>query len=385
MPSSKTIIIPPERLTYLHDIAEETVRKYHQWGKEQAQLVKREAQIEETIRILQDDPQGNRRNQEAIRLLKEKKKGIDDQIDPQCRGLVKEWPQIVKKYSKDEYIYEVRGKEIRVPLKWESLAGTEISKVSLPQFEDPGEILKWLLEENIPGLFPYTSGVFPLKRTMKIPPGCLREKEIRLEPIDVSNFFPKTILPSACLLLLILLPYMDKIRMSRPDIYGKIGNAGVSVCTFDDMKTLYDGFDLSSPDTSVSMTINGPAPIILAMFFNTAIDQQIEKFEEEHERKALPDEIAKIKAKTLRQVRGTVQADILKEDQGQNTCIFSTEFALRMMGDTQEYFVENHVNNFYSVSISGYHIAEAGANPISQLAFTLANGFTYLEYYIAGD
>ncbi|MFH0812022.1 MAG: fused isobutyryl-CoA mutase/GTPase IcmF [Pseudomonadota bacterium] len=381
-PSSKTIIIPSERVTYLREIAE-TVRKYHRWVREQAQFVRKAWQVEETMRLLREESEGNPSIQETLRSLEKKKREISDHIDPQRRELVNEWPQLVEKYSSNEYAYEARDKEIRAPLKWESLSGTEIPKVCLPKYEDPGEILKWLLKENVPGSFPYTAGVFPLKRTDEEPTrmfageGDPARTNRRFKYL--SKDYPAKRLSTA----------FDSSTLygedpdERPDIYGKIGNAGVSVCTLDDMKILYSGFDLCSPNTSVSMTINGPAPMILAMFLNTAIDQQIEKFEKEYDREPSPGEAKKIKTKALRQVRGTVQADILKEDQGQNTCIFSTEFALRMMGDIQEYFVENSINNFYSVSISGYHIAEAGANPITQLAFTLANGFTYLEYYLS--
>ena len=380
--SSKTIIIPPDRVTYLREIAE-TVRNYHQRAKEQAQLVRKIEHFEEAMRVLQEEPPKQSSAQEAIRFLEEKKELINSRIDPLSKSLVKEWTQLVEKYSQDEYVYEAREKELRVPLTTESLAGTEIPKVCLPKFKDPGEILRWLLEENVPGAFPYTAGVFPLKRTDEDPTRMFAGEGDPAHTNRRFKFLSKDY-PGKRLSTAFDSPTLyGQDPDERPDIYGKIGNSGVSVCSLDDMKVLYGGFDLCSPNTSVSMTINGPAPIILATFFNTAIDQQIEKFEEEYEREATPDEIEKIKARALRQVRGTVQADILKEDQGQNTCIFSTEFALRMMGDIQQFFVGNHVNNFYSVSISGYHIAEAGANPITQLAFTLANGFTYLEYYLS--
>ena len=265
----------------------------------------------------------------------------------------------------------------------ESLSGSLIPRVSLPKFEDDGEILKWLMLENLPGYFPYTGGVFPFKRENEDPTRMFAgegdafktNKRFHL----LSKDMPAKRLSTA----------FDSVTLYgcdpdlRPDIYGKIGNSGVSIATLDDMKVLYSGFDLCSPSNSVSMTINGPAPTILAMFMNTAIDQQVDKFKEEQGREPSSTEIETIKARTLASVRGTVQADILKEDQGQNTCIFSTEFSLKVMGDVQQYFIDHDVKNFYSVSISGYHIAEAGANPLSQLAFTLSNGFSFVEAYLA--
>jgi len=286
-------------------------------------------------------------------------------------------------YAQDEYVVKIRGKEIRTSLISTSLSGTTIRKVVLPPYEDHGELLRWMLKENVPGSFPFTAGVFAFKRENEDPTrmfageGDAFRTNARFKLL--SKDAPATRLSTA----------FDSVTLygcdpdERPDIYGKIGNSGVSIATLDDMKVLYSGFDLVCPTTSVSMTINGPAPIILAMFFNTAIDQQIEKFQADNGRQPTDDEEQKIREWALSSVRGTVQADILKEDQGQNTCIFSTDFALKMMGDIQEFFVHHKVENFYSVSISGYHIAEAGANPISQLAFTLANGFTYVEAYLA--
>ena len=278
---------------------------------------------------------------------------------------------------------KIRDKEIRTKLNSDSLSGTKIRKVSLPRFEDDGEVLRFLMKENVPGSFPFTAGVFAFKREGEDPTRMFAGEGDAFRTNQrfkrVSEGMPAHRLSTA----------FDSVTLYgsdpdlRPDIYGKVGNSGVSIATLDDMKVLYSGFDLCSPSTSVSMTINGPAPIILAMFMNTAVDQQVDKFRELNGRDATEDELQKIRAWTLSMVRGTVQADILKEDQGQNTCIFSTEFALKMMGDIQEYFVHHQVQNFYSVSISGYHIAEAGANPISQLAFTLANGFTYVESYLA--
>ncbi len=264
-----------------------------------------------------------------------------------------------------------------------SLSGTKVPRVALPRFTDHGELLRWLRAENLPGSFPFTAGVFPFRREGEDPArmfageGGPGKTNARFHLLAVDQ--PGTRLSTA----------FDSVTLYgfdpdvRPDIFGKVGNSGVSIATLDDMKVLYDGFDLLDPSTSVSMTINGPAPTLLAMFLNTAIDQQIERFINAHGREPSSAETNELRATTLRSVRGTVQADILKEDQGQNTCIFSTEFSLKMMADIQEYFVANEVRNFYSVSISGYHIAEAGANPISQLAFTLSNAFTYVEAYLA--
>ena len=277
----------------------------------------------------------------------------------------------------------MRDKEIRTRLTWRTLSGTTIRKVSLPRYADHGDQLRWLMLENVPGAFPYTAGVFAFKRENEDPTRMFAgegdafrtNRRFKL----VSEGMPAKRLSTA----------FDSVTLYgadpalRPDIYGKVGNSGVSIATLDDMKILYDGFDLCDPTTSVSMTINGPAPTILAMFMNTAIDQQLSKFKADKGREANADEAAQVRAWVLQNVRGTVQADILKEDQGQNTCIFSTEFSLKVMGDIQQYFVEHQVRNFYSVSISGYHIAEAGANPISQLAFTLSNGFTFVEAYLA--
>jgi methylmalonyl-CoA mutase len=302
--------------------------------------------------------------------------------DPRARRLIETWPQVKERYTGEEYVTQFRDKEIRTPLTHTSLSGNHIPKVAVPPYEDHGELLKWLLKENLPGRFPYTAGVFPLKRENEDPTrmfageGDAFRTNRRFRVLSEGSEAKR------------LSTAFDSVTLygcdphERPDIYGKIGNAGVSIATLDDMKVLYDGFDLCSPNTSVSMTINGPAPAILAMFLNTAIDQQLEKFATDHAREPTVEETAKIKTWALENVRGTVQADILKEDQGQNTCIFSTEFALKMMADVQAYFVQHKVRNFYSVSISGYHIAEAGANPITQLAFTLANGFTYVEAYL---
>ena len=296
-------------------------------------------------------------------------------------------PVVVRRTPNAERPYELivgtRGGETRTALFVTTLSGTRVPRVGLPRYEDEGELLAWLLRENLPGRFPYTAGVFPFKRDNEDPTRMFAGEG---DPArtnrgfhNLSEGMPAKRLSTA----------FDSVTLygcdpdERPDIYGKVGNSGVSVATLDDMRSLYQGFDLCAPSTSVSMTINGPAPTILAMFFNTAIDQQCERFGAEHGRAPTAEELERLRADTLTRVRGTVQADILKEDQGQNTCIFSTEFSLKMMGDIQEYFVRHNVRNFYSVSISGYHIAEAGANPITQLAFTLANGFTYVEAYLA--
>ncbi len=307
----------------------------------------------------------------------------DAALGAQERKLLAMWPEMRKAYGGDEYVVRIRDKEIRTALTGTTLSGTAIRKVVLPRFEDDGEVLRWLMRENVPGSFPYTAGVFAFKRENEDPTRMFagegdafrtnRRFKLVSEGMDAKRL--STAFDSVTL--------YGEDPHTRPDIYGKVGNAGVSIATLDDMKVLYDGFDLTSPSTSVSMTINGPAPTILAMFMNTAIDQQLDRFRADNGRDPGAGEEAKIRAWVLQNVRGTVQADILKEDQGQNTCIFSTEFSLKVMGDIQEYFVHHQVRNFYSVSISGYHIAEAGANPISQLAFTLSNGFTYVEAYLA--
>ncbi|MEO8848844.1 MAG: methylmalonyl-CoA mutase family protein, partial [Casimicrobiaceae bacterium] len=307
----------------------------------------------------------------------------DSALDSTSRRLLDAWPQTRKAYAGDEYVVRVRDKEVRTELVYTTLSGTRVPKVALPRWDDDGEILRWQLLENLPGSFPYTGGVFAFKRENEDPTRMFAgegdafrtNKRFHL----LADGMPAQRLSTA----------FDSVTLYgfdpdlRPDIYGKVGNSGVSIATLDDMKVLYSGFDLCSATTSVSMTINGPAPTILAFYMNTAIDQQIDRFRSEHKREPTADEAAAIRASTLSSVRGTVQADILKEDQGQNTCIFSTEFSLKVMGDIQQYFVDHDVRNFYSVSISGYHIAEAGANPISQLAFTLSNGFTFVEAYLA--
>jgi len=379
--SSKTIIIPTDRTRYLSEIAD-TVRKYHKHTDKQAKAVRNEWHFGEVLKSIEND-NSNADTGTILKRLKKEQKQVKKQLDQETVDLLNSWEETKKAYSNDELVYTVRNREIRVPLFSESLSHTKIPKIALPQFKDPGEIYSWLRKENLPGNFPFTAGVFPLKRVDEDPTRMFAgegdpartNKRFRM----LSSNYEANRLSTA----------FDSVTLygrdpdPRPDIYGKIGTSGVSICTLDDVKVLFSGFDLCAKNTSVSMTINGPAPIMLAMFFNTAIDQQVDKFVNDSKRKPDNEEYDNIRSMVLSNVRGTVQADILKEDQGQNTCIFSIEFALKMMGDIQEFFVLSNVRNFYSVSVSGYHIAEAGANPISQLAFTLANGFTYLEYYLS--
>ena len=420
--STKSQIIPPKRVRYLSEVSENN-RSYDQWANEQVLLASKLYKIEGAIEALKE-ANGN------VIELENVQKHFADQLHPECKKLLDEWPKTIKKYTADYFEYEVRGKIIKQPSITLSLSGTKIPKVVLPKYKDWGDILKWLLQENVPGEFPFTAGVFELKRQGEDPTrmfageGGPERTNKRFHYVSVGQ--PAKRLSTA----------FDSVTLYgedpaiRPDIYGKIGNSGVSIATVDDAKKLYSGFDLCSATTSVSMTINGPAPMVLAFFMNAAIDQMCEKYISDNnlweqveqiqnskykiqnrpvyynpsspERmpegndglglkllglsgdEVLPDEVyQKIKAEALSQVRGTVQADILKEDQAQNTCIFSTEFALKLMGDVQQYFIDKKVRNFYSVSISGYHIAEAGANPITQLAFTLSNGFTFVEYYLS--
>ncbi len=446
--SEKRALIPPERVRYLAEICEESER-YDAFVREQSNLARRMYQLSGTIEVLRanlgrktlevvepsegtEDStvhviQREESEPEYLGDLIERYNELEARLDPDCRRLLAEWPATVERYKADQYRFEVRGKVIEQSLYRESLSHLRIPRVSLPRYRDWGDILRWLLTENAPGMFPYAAGVFPLKRQGEDPArmfageGGPERTNKRFHYL--SRGMPAKRLSTA----------FDSVTLygenpdPRPDIYGKVGNSGVSIATVDDAKKLYSGFDLADPTTSVSMTINGPAPMILAFFMNAAIDQQCERYVREQglEREIddkidrlyaardagrpryqgeLPegndglgllllgvsgDEVLpretyeQLKAEALTRVRGTVQADILKEDQAQNTCIFSTEFALRMMGDIQESFTRNRVRNFYSVSISGYHIAEAGANPISQVAFTLANGFTFVEYYLA--
>lgn len=418
--TSKSQVIPPKRVRYLSEISENN-RSYDHWVNEQTAIASKLYQITGVI---------GEKETSSIPELQNLKKKCEEQLHPECKKLIEGWPALQKKYAADFFEYQVRDKVIKQPLITKSLSGTRIPKVVLPKYKDWGDILRWQLQENIPGEFPYTAGVFPLKRAEEDPTrmfageGGPERTNKRFHYVSEGQSAKR------------LSTAFDSVTLYgedpayRPDIYGKIGNSGVSIATVDDAKKLYSGFDLCDPKTSVSMTINGPAPMLLAFFMNAAIDQQCEKYIEQNglwdevkkrsaekyknvnppkyynpsspERlpngnnglglkllglsgdEVMPKEVYEgLKAQALMQVRGTVQADILKEDQAQNTCIFSTEFALKLMGDVQEYFIQQKVRNFYSVSISGYHIAEAGANPITQLAFTLANGFTYVEYYLS--
>ncbi len=422
-------IIPSSRTRYLSEISENN-RGYDQLVKDQAAMASKLYQLHGSLETLKDKADAS-----LLNVIEEQINFYNEQLTPVSRKLISNWSEKVKEYQKDFYEYKVRDKVIRQPMSAQSLSGTRIPKVVLPKFKDWGDILRWQAMENVPGHFPFTAGVFPLKREGEDPTrmfageGCPERTNKRFHYVSVDQ--PAKRLSTA----------FDSVTLygedpdHRPDIYGKIGNSGVSIATVDDAKKLYSGFDLCDPKTSVSMTINGPAPMLLAFFMNAAIDQQCEKWLEQNGQKTadgyreieealkkkygkgktplynnpsspgeLPvgneglglrllglsgDEVLPAAAyeqcrqAALQQVRGTVQADILKEDQAQNTCIFSTEFALKLMGDVQEYFIREKVRNFYSVSISGYHIAEAGANPITQLAFTLANGFTYVEYYLS--
>ncbi|MET0635989.1 MAG: methylmalonyl-CoA mutase family protein [Chitinophagaceae bacterium] len=422
-------IIPSSRTRYLSEIATQR-RDYDQLVKEQSALATQLYQLQGTLDLFaSQDP-----NHSLIVALKEKIGSINNKLNADSRKLLDEWPALVNRYRQDFFEYEVRDKTIRQPMSSKSLSGTRIPRVALPGFSDWGDLLTWQAKENLPGHFPFTAGVFPLKREGEDPTrmfageGGPERTNKRFHYLSLGQ--PAKRLSTA----------FDSVTLygedpdQRPDIFGKVGNSGVSIATVDDAKKLYSGFDLCNPMTSVSMTINGPAPMILAFFMNAAIDQQCEKWLDENnqwelaqqafrkkygketypvyrdgnptsnEQPSLPEghdgsglkllglsgdevlpaaEYARLRAYALAQVRGTVQADILKEDQAQNTCIFSTEFALKLMGDVQEFFIREKVRNFYSVSISGYHIAEAGANPITQLAFTLSNGFTYVEYYLS--
>ncbi len=375
--TGKTVIVPPERSRYLAEIAD-TIRAYKAESLRQASVARERQQLTASRKMLLDSGQTDSAN--ALDGLIESRQ---NSLDERSSKLLEHWPEIKQSYSGDEYVVKIRDREIRTGLKFKTLSGLEIPKVSLPAYEDQGELLKWLLLENLPGNFPYTAGVFAFKREGEDPTRMFAGEG---DAFSTNQRFKNLSEHSTAKRLSTA---FDSVTLygfdpdERPDIYGKVGNSGVSIATLEDMKVLYDGFDLCSPSTSVSMTINGPAPIILAMYLNTAIAQQLTKFESDNARAPTDQEIEKIRSWALENIRGTVQADILKEDQGQNTCIFSTEFALKMMGDIQQYFIDHKIRNFYSVSISGYHIAEAGANPVSQLAFTLANGFTFVEAYLA--
>ena len=416
--SEKIFVIPPNRTRYLSEIAENN-RSYDKWVNEQAEVADKLYSIHRTMETVQEA--------DVKKVLQAEFDRIMLDLDPRNWIIIEEWPAKAQRYKDELYIFKVRDKEIKIKTHTESLSHLQIPKVATPKYRNWGDLLKWILQENVPGEFPYTAGIYPFKREGEDPTrmfageGGPERTNRRFHYVSLA--MPAKRLSTA----------FDSVTLygndpdHRPDIYGKVGNSGVSICCLDDAKKLYSGFDLTNPMTSVSMTINGPAPMLLGFFMNAAVDQECEKYikenglekEVEKVKKAkfddkgiarpayqgdlpegnnglglmllgvtgdevLPADVyAKIKADALSKVRGTVQADILKEDQAQNTCIFSTEFALRLMGDVQEYFIQNNVRNFYSVSISGYHIAEAGANPISQLAFTLANGFTFVEYYLS--
>ena len=372
-------IVPGARVRYLADIAD-TVRAYKAHARGQAKLAREIQQLQAAAWMLADEKSERARAAEATINLAEHREA---KLDPRAKKLLGLWPDMQRAYAGDEYVVKIRDKELRTQLTHTTLSGSKIRKVALPTYQDHGEILKWLMLDNVPGSFPYTAGTFAFKREGEDPTRMFAGEG------DAFRTNTRFKLLSSGMAAKRLSTAFDSVTLYgndpavRPDIYGKVGNSGVSIATLDDMKVLYGGFDLTNPATSVSMTINGPAPTILAMFMNTAIDQNLDKFASDNGRAPSADEANKITAWVKENVRGTVQADILKEDQGQNTCIFSTEFSLKVMGDIAEYFVHHKVRNFYSVSISGYHIAEAGANPISQLAFTLSNGFTFVEAYLA--
>ncbi len=367
-------LLPATRSRYLGEIAE-TARAERARVDRQAAIARRLYQLDGAARECEEP---------ALReALHRRFEALREELDPECWELIRTWGKLRQEYDGETYTFEVRGRPVTARTAIRTLSGTRVPKVALPRSEDWGEILRFRLDENVPGSYPFTAGVYPFKRSEEEPrrqfagEGGPRRTNQRFHYLCGSDKAKR------------LSTAFDSVTLygedpdERPDIYGRIGEGGVSVATLDDMRTLYAGFDLTDPLTSVSMTINGPAPAILAMFFNVAIDREAEKFERAHGRAPDGEERERIVQATLRAIRGTVQADILKEDQAQNECIFSTEFSLRVMGDVQRYFINRQIRNFYSVSVSGYHIAEAGANPITQLAFTLANGFTYVEYYLA--
>lgn len=374
--------VPPARVRYLAEIAE-TVRGYHAETERHAQLARCRQHLTTAQAALRGRAATAPGAVAEAAVLTGLRDEANEALAPWAKSLLAAWPEVVAARQGDDLTYLVRGREVRTPLRRTTLTGSRISRVALPDIDDDARLLRFLRRENVPGAFPYTAGCYPFKRSGEAPARMFAGEG---DPFRTNRRFhllsagsPATRLSTA----------FDSVTLygrdpaPRPDVYGKIGTSGVSVASLEDMSALFDGFDLCDPSTSVSMTINGPAPAILAMFLTTAIDQRIAAFAAEHGREPDPAEAAGVTADALRTVRGTVQADILKEDQGQNTCIFSTEFALRAMADVQQWFIEHEVRNFYSVSISGYHIAEAGANPVTQLAFTLANGFTYVEAYLA--
>ncbi|MDT8914192.1 fused isobutyryl-CoA mutase/GTPase IcmF [Amycolatopsis sp. PS_44_ISF1] len=368
-------VIPGNRARYLAEIAD-TLRGYHEKTAQQVEAVRKRGHLAAAKVALSEVDAST----DALDGLLA---AAESDVDGETTRLLERFEALAAQYREDELVVKIRDKELRTQLWRDTLSGNRIPRVALPRYTEPGELLSFLRREHLPGYFPYTAGVFPFKREGEDPArmfageGDAQRTNRRFKLLSADSEAKR------------LSTAFDSVTLyghdpdTRPDIYGKVGTSGVSIATLEDMKDLYDGFDLTAPSTSVSMTINGPAPTILAFFLNTAIDQRVEAFEAEHGREPSADEHAELTAWALKNVRGTVQADILKEDQGQNTCIFSTEFSLRMMADVQEWFIEKAVRNFYSVSISGYHIAEAGANPISQLAFTLSNGFTYVESYLA--
>ncbi len=370
-------IIRRERDKYMGEIAR-SVRDYRELATDQMQAARRLWQIDSTMREL--EARGRHGGNEDLAALRCE---CEDTLTANTRALLDSWDRLRATYTADQMTFRVRDRDVKVDLVHRTLSGTRLPKIAIPDYEDPAERLRYLMFENVPGSFPYTAGVFPLRRTDEDPKrqfageGGPERTNRRFHYLSRNDKAKRLSVAFDSPTL-----YGEDADL-QPDVFGKVGESGVSICTVDDMKLLFEGFDLCDPLTSVSMTINGPAPTILAMFLNVAIDQQLAVFEAKHGRAANDVEAADISATTLKTVRGTVQADILKEDQGQNTCIFSIDFALKMMGDIQQLFVEKDVRNYYSVSISGYHIAEAGANPISQLAFTLANGFTYVEYYLS--
>ncbi len=367
-------IVPKDRIQYLSDICQ-TVRSYHKTTESESEIVDR---IDALGKVSKEALSDSTKQEIQKQIL-----SLDKLLKPESKEILNQKETIQKDYTGDVYHYKVRDKEHTVSLTVDSLSQTKIRRVVPPKFTSQKDFFRFLRRENLPGFFPFTGGVFPFKRHEELP---ARQFAGEGTPARTNRRFH---LLSKHEKAKRLSTAFDSVTLygqdpdKRPDIYGKIGESGVSICTLDDMKTLYSGFDLTDTDVSVSMTINGPAPMILAFYFNTAIDQAVDRFEASSKRKATPEEIQSIQKDTLKKVRGTVQADILKEDQAQNTCIFSTEFAIKMMGDIQSYFIQNEIRNYYSVSISGYHIAEAGANPITQLALTLANGFTYAEYYLS--
>jgi len=378
--SEHAAVIPANRTRYLSDIAS-TIRAYHEATVKQVDAARTRAHLRTARELVGESVD------EALRTA-------EKALAPEAAELLDTWPQVVEDYSGDELVVKIRDtsrsaggasiyKELRTQLTRETLSGNKIRRVSLPRYTEDADLLRFLRDENLPGKFPFTAGVFPFKREGEDPARMFAgegdafrtNRRFQLLSADSDAKRLSTAFDSVTL--------YGRDPDTRPDVYGKVGTSGVSIATLEDMKVLYGGFDLTSPTTSVSMTINGPAPTILAFYLNTAIDQTVARFRDEEGREPDDAEREELTAFTLANVRGTVQADILKEDQGQNTCIFSTEFSLRMMADIQEWFIQHKVRNFYSVSISGYHIAEAGANPISQLAFTLSNGFTFVESYLA--